>query len=190
MSADGVRVVDRAAAVRRALCTLVAQHGFHGASMSAVAREAGVGTGTAYVHYASKDELVLAAYVEVKRELGEAATAGLDPSGSAAERFRQVWLGVHAHLAADPDRARFLIQVDGSPYARQAHEASMAAGGDPLLAEASRPDTAAELLALPLEVLYDLGLSPAVRLAAGGAELSREELTAVADGCWRAITRP
>ncbi len=158
--------------------------------MSAVAGEAGVATGTAYVHYASKEELVLAAYVEVKRELGEAATAGLDRSGSPADRFREVWLGVHAHLAADPDRARFLVQVDGSPYARRAHEASMAAGGDPLLAEAASPDTAAQLLALPLDVLYDLGLAPAVRLAAGDVQLSRDELTAVADGCWRAITRP
>jgi AcrR family transcriptional regulator len=41
---------DRAAAVRAALRTLVAERGFHGASMGAVAREAGVATGTAYVH--------------------------------------------------------------------------------------------------------------------------------------------
>ncbi|MGZ4707901.1 MAG: TetR/AcrR family transcriptional regulator, partial [Acidimicrobiales bacterium] len=70
MTRSGTRaaapVVDRAAAVRAALRTLVARNGFHGASMSAVAAEAGVGTGTAYVHYASKDELVLATYLEVK----------------------------------------------------------------------------------------------------------------------------
>ena len=39
--------LDRAAAVRSALRTLVARNGFHGASMSAVADEAGVATGTA-----------------------------------------------------------------------------------------------------------------------------------------------
>src|SRR5262249_28622624 len=70
----------RAAAVRSALRTRVARNGFHGASMSAVAREAGVATGTAYTHYASKDELVLAAYRETKAQLGAAATAGLDTS--------------------------------------------------------------------------------------------------------------
>jgi Bacterial regulatory proteins, tetR family len=37
--------MDRAAAVRSALRTLVARHGFHGASMSAVASQAGVATG-------------------------------------------------------------------------------------------------------------------------------------------------
>ncbi len=65
---------DRAAAVRAAMRALVARSGFHGASMGAVAREAGVATGTAYVHYGSKDELVIAAFVESKQRLGEAAT--------------------------------------------------------------------------------------------------------------------
>ena len=71
-------LVDRAAAVRRALRTLVARHGFHGASMSAVAAEAGVATGTTYTHYESKDSLVLAAFLETKAALGLAATACLD----------------------------------------------------------------------------------------------------------------
>ncbi len=109
--------VDRAAAVRAALRTLVARNGFHGSSMSAVAAEAGVATGTAYVHYASKDDLVLATYLEVKRELGEAAVVDVDPDAPARERFHQLWLGIHRHLSADPDRARFLLQVDSSPFA-------------------------------------------------------------------------
>ena len=50
--------LDRPAAIRRALRNLVADRGFHGASMGAVAKEAGVATGTAYVHYESKEELV------------------------------------------------------------------------------------------------------------------------------------
>lgn len=53
---------DRPAAIRRALRDLVAGRGFRGASMSAIAESAGVATGTAYVHYASKKELVLATY--------------------------------------------------------------------------------------------------------------------------------
>lgn len=181
--------LDRAAAVRGALVALVARHGFHGASMQAVAREAGVATGTAYTHYASKDELVLAAYRQVKAELGAAAVRGLDHSAGPAERFRAMWLAVHRHLAADPDRALFLLQVDCSPYRGRAHD-DTPRNDDPLLAEASRPDIAERLLPLPLEVVYELGLGPAVRLAAGAAELGGADLDAVAGACWRAITRP
>jgi hypothetical protein len=66
----------------------------------------------------------------------------------------------------------------------------MAGNGDALQEQAATPDLAAALLPLPLEVIYELSLGPAVRLAAGGAALDDDELIAVADACWRAISRP
>jgi AcrR family transcriptional regulator len=180
---------DRAAAVRRALRRLVARAGFHGASMSAVARAAGVATGTAYTYYSSKEELILAAYVETKAELARAAAAELDRDADPAERFRGAWLAVYRHLAASGDHAVFLLQVDCSPYKRAAHEAALAGGGDALLEAAADPDLLACLAPLPLEVIYELGLAPAVRLAADGRRLRQHELVAIADACWRAISR-
>lgn len=182
--------LDRAAAVRQGLRRLVAQRGFHGASMTAIAAEAGVATGTAYTHYDSKDELVLATYLETKAQLGAAATAELDPRADPAERFRSIWLASYRHLADNPDHALFLLQVDSSPYRSRAHEAALAQEGDPILKQAADPEMTAELLPLPLEVLYELGLATPVRLAAGGAELTKADLEAIADACWRAISRP
>ncbi len=71
--------IDCTAALRQALRTLVARHGLHGASMSAIAKEAGVAQGTAYVHYESKEQLLVAAYLELKREMG---TSGVRRSRS------------------------------------------------------------------------------------------------------------
>jgi TetR/AcrR family transcriptional regulator, multidrug resistance operon repressor len=181
---------DRAAAVRAALRTLIARHGFHGTSMSAVAREAGVATGTAYTHYASKDELVLAAYCETKAALAAAATAGLNHRAAADQRFHAMWLSCYRHLKANPEHALFLLQVEHSPYRGPAHQAALADHNDPLLAQAALPDAAARLLPLPLDVLYELALSPAVRLAASHIELTKTQLDEVADACWRAISRP
>ena len=181
--------VDRAAAVRGALRTLVARNGFHGASMSAVASQAGVATGTAYTHYASKDELVLAAYRETKAQLAAAAMADLDAAAPPAEQFRGIWLATYRHLKTNPDHARFLLQVDHSPYRSAAHQAAIA-GDDPLAAQAATPGAACRLLPLPLEVIYELGLSPAVRLAAGATELTDNQLNEIAAACWRAISLP
>ena len=181
---------DRAAAVRAALRALVAQNGFHGSSMSAIAREAGVATGTAYTHYASKDELVLAAYCETKVALGVAATAGLDPDLPAEGRFRLLWLACYRYLRENPDHARFLLQVEHSPYRGPAHESALANENDPLLAQVARPDIAERLRPFPLDVLYELSLGPAVRLAAGGVELTDAQLDEIADACWRAVSRP
>jgi len=181
---------DRAAAVRSALRALVAERGFHGASMSAVAERAGVATGTAYVHYASKDELVLAAYLESKRALGEAAVAGIDAGDTPERRFTELWRSAFAYLRSHRDEARFLVQVDGSPYADPFHREATEIEDDPLLAAAETPDMAAMLLPLQPEVLYELGLAPAVHLAARGTKLDEGALAMAATGCWRAISRP
>lgn len=185
-----VTPTDRAAAVRAALRTLVAQNGFHGASMSAVAREAGVATGTAYTHYASKDQLVLAAYRETKAALGLAITAHLDPDASAEQRFRAMWLACYRYLRANPEHARFLLQVEHSPYRGAAHEFVLGDADDPLVAQAAPPVFAGRLLPFPLDVLYELSFSPAVRLAAGGVELDSAQLEEIAGACWRAVSRP
>jgi AcrR family transcriptional regulator len=73
--------------------------------MSAAAKAAGVATGTAYVHYDSKDQLIYATYLEVKREMGVALEGVVDPNASAHDRFVQLWTGIYRHLADDPDRA-------------------------------------------------------------------------------------
>ncbi|MEN8234376.1 MAG: helix-turn-helix domain-containing protein [Actinomycetota bacterium] len=96
--------MDRPAAIRRALRDLVAEHGFHGASMSAVAETAGVATGTAYVHYASKEELVYATYLEVKRELSDAVMGKVNVEADPRDRYRQIWMAAYDHLSEQPKR--------------------------------------------------------------------------------------
>lgn len=181
--------VDRAALVRRALVELVAEGGFHGAAMAAVAERAGVATGTAYVHYASKDELVLAAYREVKAELGAVAACagGSEPRA----RFMAVWRAIFEHCAADPVQARFLVQVDASPYAAAAHDDVMSDPDNELARFAAAEDMRALLVHLPPEVLYDIGLGPAVRLAARqDGPVRPADLDTMAAACWRAVTKP
>lgn len=185
--------VDCAVRVRRAFLELVAERGFH-ASMGAVSKRAGVAAGTIYVHHASKVELMLAVYRDVKRDLGMAAVARVDPTARPDDRFGQTWHNVYRHLVADPARARFILQVDASPYAGKAHESTAEAGEDPLVAAAAAPDMVPLLVVLPSDILYDLAFGPAIRLAAradGSAELVDGPATKrLLDACWRAITRP
>ena len=187
MSPAGTKV-DRAALVRRALVELVAENGFRGTSMAAVAERAGVATGTAYVHYKSKDELVLAAYVEVKAALASAAVAAAESEAAPDAVFKAIWHGMHEYLAADPVQAQFLVQVEASPYAVAAHEAAMSDSG---VVEAARFDElASSLVPLPPLLLWDLGMGPAIRLVASGTSLSRDDLIELAAACWRAVKRP
>jgi TetR/AcrR family transcriptional repressor of multidrug resistance operon len=179
--------VDRPAAIRRALRNLVAERGFHGASMGAVARDAGVATGTAYVHYESKEELVYATYLEIKAELGRAVLADFDESAEPQERWRHILTGSYGFLSEEPERARFLSQLEESPYYEEAH-ARLVAAGDPLAGSATAEDLAALLIPLPGEVIYALSFGVAVRLIAAGVQLKPKELDLLVDATWRAVT--
>jgi AcrR family transcriptional regulator len=158
--------------------------------MAAVAERAGVAAGTIYVHYGSKDELILATHHEVKQELGQAA-ATINPADPPAERFSLLWRSIYGHLAHDPDRARFLVQIECSPYSVALHAEGAAAPEDELRRVAAASDLAPLLVDLPLEVIYELGIGPAVRLAAHpGQTLDEASLERLATACWRAITKP
>ncbi len=182
-----VTTVDRPAAIRRALRRLVAERGFHGASMGAVAKAAGVATGTAYVHYASKKELVYATYLEIKRDLGDEVLRQLDPDAAPAERYRQMWMATYHHLRREPERAKFLTQLEESPFYERAHQLHLEQG-DRLLEAANRPEMTALLVDLPIEAIYVLSLGTAVRLVASGIALTDEQLETFVAATWRAVT--
>ena len=175
---------DRAALVRRAMVELVAETGIQGATMGAVAKRAGVATGTAYVHYESKENLLIAAFVEVKRNLGAAVTTGLDYTSPPRQIFETVWRRTYDHLRADPAQAGFLTRIDESPLRQRAHHAL--SDDDPLTRLAT--NMAPYLIALPIEIVYELGLAPAVRLAAWGVPLDNPGIDLVLASCWRAVT--
>lgn len=181
-------MIDRAAALRSAMRSVVAERGLHGASMSTVAETAGVAAGTAYVHYESKDDLVLASYLEVKADLGSAVAAAIDSGARPSDRFRQLWCGAYEYFLNDLDAARFLVQFEASPLAGVGHERAMAVADDPLVAEAARDDLADLIIELPPLTLYDLAIGPAVRVVASGEELDADAIELLANACWRAIT--
>ena len=79
-----------------------------------------------------------------------------------------------------------------SPYRDLAHASAPANDNDPLLAQGRRARRRRRSPAapFPIDVLYELALSPAVRLAAATTELDDAQLDDIADACWRAIIRP
>lgn len=176
--------VDRAALVRRAMVELVAERGIHGTSMNQLAERAGVATGTAYVHYESKEDVLVASFVEVKQELGQAGIDGVDLDQEPRTVFEAIWRRIHHHLEQDPAIARFLVQLEASPLRGPAHAALP--NDDPLTRIAE--GMAGEFVDLPPEILYDLALAPAVRLVAGDVTVDSEELDTLIESCWRAVS--
>ena len=181
--------LDRPAAIRRALRDLVAERGFHGASMGAVARAAGVASGTAYVHYESKEELVFATYLELKADLSSAVLADFDSAAAPFDAWRCILTAAYKHLAEEPERARFLTQLEESPFYEEAHS-RLIATGDPLYEAVGADEFVRLLVPLPSEVIYALSFGVAVRLAAAGVQLKPAEVDMLVDATWRAVVKP
>ena len=185
-----VKTRDRAADIRSALRRLVAGSGLDGAAMSAVATEAGVATGTAYTYYGSKEELVIATYLETKDQMGEVALAAADPGLPPDERFVAIWGAIYSHFVDNPDQAKFLVQIESSPYLEKARAYARAGEKGALTRAFESEDMTRSLAPLDPVILYELGIAPAIRLASSGVELEAGELAATAGACWRAISRP
>ncbi|HEX2088147.1 MAG TPA: TetR family transcriptional regulator [Solirubrobacteraceae bacterium] len=126
-----------------------ARDGFHGASVEAVAAEAGLTTGAVYSNFKSKEELFLTLYEERialrAKELRAAAVGGgvASAAADATRLFRRdrEWLLLYfefaLHAARDPAfarRFRALRRRGLDELARGIEEGLRAAGGDPAAA--------------------------------------------------------
>ncbi|MEZ0448977.1 TetR/AcrR family transcriptional regulator [Cellulomonas sp. ICMP 17802] len=89
---DDTKELVRATALR-----LFRERGYAATTMRAIAQEAGVATGNAYYHFASKDHLVQELYLDVNREHVVRAREVLARGGDLTDRLRGVLLaGVDA----------------------------------------------------------------------------------------------
>jgi AcrR family transcriptional regulator len=85
-------MTDKRSAILDATLNLISQRGFHGTPMSMIAEEAGVGAGTIYRYFDSKEALINELYLELKHEISQAMLAGVTLEASTEEIFRKVWL--------------------------------------------------------------------------------------------------
>jgi len=81
-----------------------ADHGYAATSIRDIAREVGVTVGAIYVHFASKDRLLVAAYEEGVRRIGEAVDGATETIDDPWQRLEAA---AAAHLKALLDNASF-----------------------------------------------------------------------------------
>ena len=90
-------VRDTRALVRATALRLFRERGYAATTMRLVAQEAGVATGNAYYHFASKDHLVQELYLDVTQDHARRAATVLAAGGDLPTRLRGV---LHAGLDA------------------------------------------------------------------------------------------
>ena len=110
MSPQSVRAEDpdKRQAILSAALELFVERGYYGTAVPAVADRAGVGAGTIYRYFRSKEDLVNTLYRQCKKELATHVLLGIAPDAPPREQFHQFWVRLAAFARKSPRIFSFL----------------------------------------------------------------------------------
>ena len=100
----------------RAALELVAEQGFHGAPMAAVAKRAGVAAGTIYCYFENKDELIRATHAFLEKQILATLTEDYPAERPVRDRFLHIGRKLIEYFLASPLELRFMEQFFNSPF--------------------------------------------------------------------------
>lgn len=105
---------DKRERIIAAASRLIVRNGLQ-CSMSAIAEEAGVATGSLYNYFDSKEALVLGVYNHVARQMTDALVAPHDGEPDPGRRLRNYFARYVDFIWEDPDRAKLFNYLDNTP---------------------------------------------------------------------------
>lgn len=107
---------NKAGAIHTAAMKLVINTGFTALKMADVAREAGMATGTLYIYYKSKDELINDIYFETKKEIIALLSERAHVADTFYTTFRNMWFAYFSFCFQNPEKMLFVEQFLYSGY--------------------------------------------------------------------------
>jgi AcrR family transcriptional regulator len=96
--------------------TLIAECGFHGASVALIADLAGVGAGTIYLYFKSKDILINELYRAIEKRVSAFILEDYPETRPIRERFIHLGTRLLTYFIANPLDFRYVEQFYYSPY--------------------------------------------------------------------------
>lgn len=180
-------------AILRAALEVFAERGVNGVAVPQIAERAGVGTGTIYRYFDSKEALVNVLYCTEKRAMGRLLTEGMDPHGDPKALFDEFWERLVSFARENPAAFRFLELQDHLPYLNERSRELERRVLSPLRkASATLQQRGIFRDDLPAEVIMALNWGAFVQLfkaeRTGYIQLSTEDIHAARDACWQMLT--
>jgi Transcriptional regulator len=98
---------------------LFVERGVDNTSISLISKEAGIATGTIYLYFENKMDLVNKLYISKKKEILDLICT--DPSASALsyESLEKLWVETVEWGVNNPYAHRFMTQIESSPYGNE-----------------------------------------------------------------------
>ncbi len=187
-----VKLAKRTAILDAAL-ELFGSRGFHGTPVPMVAELAGVGAGTIYRYFASKEALVNSVYQREKQKLFSAIFSDFPYDDPPRKQFQVYWSRMSSFALGHPEATLFLDLHHHAPYLDETSrgiETQMLSAALSYLEVAKSQEVVKDL---PSELLIGLihGAFVGMMKAAmnDGLEVTPEIVKAAEECCWEMIRR-
>jgi len=95
---------------------LITREGIVGLTMSKLAKRAGIATGTLYIYFKSKEEMLNSLYEKLNRESSERFMRGYSLDEPWFTGFRKIWFNYMKHRIEHSEESVFLEQYYRSPF--------------------------------------------------------------------------
>jgi len=191
-----VKKTDKHDEIVRASLELIAEKGFHGVPMSMIAKKAGVGAGSIYRYFKSKDSLITELYQELEDKISASLRQGYSVEQPLKERFLYLIRELLRYFIAHPLHFRYMEQYFNSPYGISLHR-------DRLLGRSGNHDILMDIFAegieqqvlkeFPKAALFSLAFGPLISLMRdhilGFVNLDENLIKQATEACWDGIKR-
>jgi len=110
------QIPEKKRAIFEAAINLISQNGFHASPTAKIAEEAGIGIGTMYRYFESKDQLINDLFEYIEGEMNAAVTRGQKPEGPIPDQFVFLCHNLIRYSFDNPKKFNFFTQYIESPY--------------------------------------------------------------------------
>lgn len=148
--------MDKKQLILDAAIKLFVEFGFHGTPTSKIAQEAGVANGTLFHYFPTKDDLVMALYIDIKTRLNEYIEQNAKQEAGFKERVKGQYLA-SLYWALDHNAEfRFIQLFNASPYHTVLDPVEVDKQTKPILDMLRMGIKDKIIKALPVDLLYTL----------------------------------
>lgn len=148
--------MDKKQALINAALKLFVENGFHGTPTAKIAQEAGVGTGTLFQYFKTKDELVIALYLQFKEEMFEFVSKHTEGKPNFKETIISTISSSLNWALDNPTKFHFIQQFHTSPYIGLVEQEVLTKQVEPHLALIQQGIQTGVLKKMPADLIYSL----------------------------------
>lgn len=149
-------MTDKKAKIAKAALKLFVEKGFHATSTANISKEAGVATGTLFLYYPGKEELINSLYKQAKKDMAEALEKEFPTTGTTKEKLHYLWHSAINWGSQQNDAFRFIYMYKSSPFITTLTREELAPSADFAVSFIRQGVKNGEIVNMDIELLFAL----------------------------------